>query len=166
MAKTATAQKSASAKSGNRTPADRRTVTPTPEAEKSAAAKANSAADTAKKRVAQEASKAQNTAADHAEDSADQIKEAGDAFDSGSWAQEATHRIADNLSEAAQSMRNADFAAIQDDVTDFARRQPLVFFGGAALLGFAAARMLKASDRAEHDSHVADHSDHGTWGRL
>ncbi len=138
---------------GATTSLDRGTSMPAPEAEKTDAGKDGmvaSARETIKEQIDTGSDKVRQSAANLAQDSADQVKEAGDAFDSGSWARMATHRIADNLSDAANSMREADLDALQDDLTAFARRQPLLFFGGAALLGFAAARMLKASERAEH----------------
>lgn len=63
---------------------------------------------------------------------------------------EVAGQFAENISNAA---RNADFGAIQNDVSEFARKNPLLFFGGAAALGFVAGRMLKSSERAEmaHD---------------
>jgi hypothetical protein len=110
-----------------------------------------SMAQSAKARVAAEAEKAQSAAADQVNSRAEQIKEAGEAFDDGSFARRATDSLADNLTRAAQSIRTTDLGGLQQDLTHFARRQPLMFFGGAALLGFAAARMLKATDRG-HDS--------------
>ncbi|MEY8838081.1 hypothetical protein AB9K41_03460, partial [Cribrihabitans sp. XS_ASV171] len=58
------------------------------------------------------------------------------------------------LTHAASAVRDADFNSIQEDLTVFARRNPLLFFGGAALLGFVAARALKASERHDDDGYA------------
>jgi hypothetical protein len=63
----------------------------------------------------------------------------------------AAEQVARGLDEAAQSIRNADPGALGDDLATFARRQPVVFFGAAALLGFAASQVLKTSGRTGDD---------------
>jgi hypothetical protein len=42
-------------------------------------------------------------------------------------------------------IREQSIEDVVDGVTDFARRQPMMFFGGSVLAGFALARFLKAS---------------------
>lgn len=131
---------------------DRRTVAPTPDDVKAQAGSDDeSVAETARKAASDKARAAKDAAADAAREQADRVREAGESFDADSFAHAATDRIADNLHEAARSIRTADLSHLADDLATFARRQPLLFFGGAALLGFAAGRMLKASERAEHD---------------
>jgi len=49
------------------------------------------------------------------------------------------------LERAAQYVRTADPKQALRDVESFARREPAIFFGGAFLLGLAAARFLKSS---------------------
>lgn len=133
-------------------PRDQRTIAPTPESLKTQQqADDDGMAGLARKATAEQAAAAQDTAATHASEQAERVREAGESFDAGSFAHAASERIADNLSEAARSIRDTDLNHLTDDLASFARRQPLLFFGGAALLGFAAGRMLKASERAEHD---------------
>lgn len=55
---------------------------------------------------------------------------------------------ADAMADLADSLRDRDLGQIADELGDFARRNPVGFLGGAALLGFAGARMAKASRRA------------------
>jgi hypothetical protein len=43
-------------------------------------------------------------------------------------------------------------------VEDFARRQPVAFIGGAALLGFLASRFLKSSTERRHPSYSSAHT--------
>lgn len=122
-----------------------------------------SVTEAAKERAAEEARHAREAAAETARETAEEMREAGEAFDPDSFARQITDRVAEDLSHAAQSMRSADLGNLADDLSDFARRQPALFYGGAALLGFAAARMLKASERAEQgDRHDYEASD--PWG--
>lgn len=148
-------------------PRDQRTVAPTPASVKDKAkAKTDEKAgddgvvETARKATAEQAEAAKETAAEHASEQAERMRDAADSFDADSFAHAATGRLADGLGEAARSIRDSDLSHVVEDVSDFARRQPLLFFGGAALLGFAAGRMLKASERADHD-----HSHHASYGR-
>lgn len=78
---------------------------------------------------------------------AEQIRNAGHEFGDDSYQAQAAEYLASNLSQAAEMIRGKDLGALVDDVTLFARRNPALFLGGAALLGFAAARLMKASER-------------------
>lgn len=57
------------------------------------------------------------------------------------WVEQA----ADEVRRISESLRDRDLKTIYEDVGNFARRQPALFIGGTALLGFAAARLAKAS---------------------
>jgi hypothetical protein len=147
-------------------PPDRRTVAPTPDRGNAGGDESKggdrSMLDTARDRAEAEAHRARETAAGTAHDTAEQVREAGEAFGEDSFARAATDRVAEQLDQAARTMREADLRDMGDDLAAFARRQPLLFFGGAALLGFAAARLLKASERADDDRHAWDGDD---WNR-
>ena len=51
---------------------------------------------------------------------------------------------ADKADDVAQYLRETDTRQIISNVEDTARRQPLLFIGGAFLLGLAASRLIKA----------------------
>ena len=51
---------------------------------------------------------------------------------------------ADGLERVSSTLRTRDLNSMLRSTEDFARRQPLVFFLGAAAAGFLAARFLKA----------------------
>lgn len=55
---------------------------------------------------------------------------------------------ADGLERLSDTLRGKDIDGVMRDVNDFARQQPALFFGAAALAGFLALRFLKASDPA------------------
>ncbi len=140
-------------------PRDQRTIAPTPEAVKARAEGRGDGEDIAGqalKATTETAEAAKDGAAARASQEAARLREAADGVDPGSLAHAATERLAESLGEAAHSIRHRDLGAdlghVTDDLAAFARRQPLLFFGGAALLGFAAGRMFKASERADHAS--------------
>lgn len=126
-------------------------------------------ADTAKSKAASVAENAKEGAADRAAKEADNVRRAGAAFEDNPLAREAANRIADNLSHVAHALRDSDLATLKTDVTEFARRNPVVFFGGAAALGFLAARSIKASERAEpwnEEELLAEPVGEPNWGQM
>ena len=94
---------------------------------------------------------------DSAATAADAASAAAAEFDPDSLQHQLTGQVAAHLRGVAGSIGEADIQTVANDVQRFARQNPLMFLGGAALLGFAAARFLKASDRtqpAPHHAHV------------
>jgi hypothetical protein len=57
-------------------------------------------------------------------------------------------KAADNLDRFAQYLREQDPKRLLNDVQNFGRRQPALLIGGAFLLGFAGARIIKTSMNA------------------
>jgi hypothetical protein len=53
---------------------------------------------------------------------------------------------AEQLDRFSAYLRNTDVDELWSEVEGFARRQPAIFLGGALLLGFFGARLLRASD--------------------
>jgi hypothetical protein len=54
-------------------------------------------------------------------------------------------KAANSLDRVARYLREQDSKQLLDDVQNFGRRQPALLIGGAFLLGFAGARVLKTS---------------------
>lgn len=149
----------AQTEAGNPTP-DLRSAEPTlkdeaavqaQSAKRAALDAAGEAVEAARSGVEAHADRARAGVSQEVDDAAGSIREAGRAFEPGSMANSAAESLADNLTHAASAVRSADLGSLQADVTEFARRNPLVFFGGAAVLGFMAGRLLKASERAEYE---------------
>jgi hypothetical protein len=104
-------------------------------------AEAASRADTAKESVADEMSgisSALRTAAREMRDGSPQERTFG--------------QIADGLADASEAMRDKDLGEMVGDLASFARRNPMVFIGGAVLVGFVATRFAVASDPAARQS--------------
>ena len=55
------------------------------------------------------------------------------------------HGAAAQLEDAAKMLRHRNLDDLLDGIGSFARSQPVVFFGGAMLAGFALTRFLKSS---------------------
>lgn len=73
------------------------------------------------------------------------LRVAADEMRSGSVQARVFAQMAESLADASDTIEQKDLSGIMDGATDFARRNPLIFLGGAALLGFAATRFAKAS---------------------
>jgi hypothetical protein len=55
------------------------------------------------------------------------------------------HEAADRLQRASSAVRNQSVEEIITAIDDFARRQPVAFFGGSVLAGFVLSRFLKST---------------------
>jgi ElaB/YqjD/DUF883 family membrane-anchored ribosome-binding protein len=69
--------------------------------------------------------------------------------------------LADRSERLGSYLRQADGDQILRDVEDFARRQPWVFVGGSAIVGFLAARCMKASSSSRYQSREGAYSSGG-----
>ncbi|MGB3555130.1 MAG: hypothetical protein WBA25_10885 [Jannaschia sp.] len=105
------------------------------DAAKTIAAEARSQADAAKSTVADEISGISSA-----------LRTAADEMRTGSPQERTFGQLADGLADASDAMRDKDLGTMVRDLSDFARRNPLVFLGGAALVGFVATRFAKATD--------------------
>lgn len=120
--------------------------------------RAQGVADTATTEAAKYADQAKGAAADELKGVASALRTAADEMRSGSPQERTFSQIADSLADASDSMRDKDLGEMVGAVTDFAKRNPAIFLGSAALIGFAATRFAKASGnggsaRARHDSY-------------
>ncbi|MCR8826698.1 hypothetical protein [Pseudosulfitobacter koreensis] len=106
---------------------------------------ARKAADTVSAQASGYADQAKQTAADEVKDVASALRTAADELRSGSPQERTFSQIADGLADASDAVRGKDLSEIVNDVNGFAKRNPLMFLGGAALVGFAATRFAKAS---------------------
>ncbi len=61
--------------------------------------------------------------------------------------------VADSLNRPSQAIRNRDTSQLMNDISGFAKRNPALFLGGAALVGFAISRFAKASSTRSSQSY-------------
>lgn len=119
---------------------------------------ASKAAETARKavkdttdatlgKVADKVSATQSAAADRIRKSAEAMNAASSRYPEGSIEREAAERIARTLNSTASQVGSVDIQSVASELDQFARRHPAIFAGCAALVGFAAARAMKASAR-------------------
>jgi len=107
---------------------------------------AEDVADTVAERAKSEAASARDTAAAEAQKAANAAEAAAGELDEGSMQAQALESVARRIDELAEQVRHTDIDRAARMIGDAARRNPLVFIAGAALVGFAATRFLKARD--------------------
>ena len=99
--------------------------------------------------VKSQANDAKATVADEVKDVAMALRRAASDLRGGSAQERTLGQIASTLADASEQLRDKDLGEIMQAASRVARENPLLFLGGAALLGFAASRYAKASsDRA------------------
>jgi uncharacterized protein YjbJ (UPF0337 family) len=100
----------------------------------SAAAEVQARAEGAKDTLAKEVSSVGNA-----------LRKASEELRSGSPQEQAFATAASSLADMADSIQGQDMGTLLSNASAFAKRNPIAFLGGAALLGFAGARLAKAS---------------------
>ncbi len=108
---------------------------------------AQEAATQAAEHVKGQAEQARIGAADEMSSVASSLRKAADDMRGGSPQERTVGQLAHSLADMSDTLRDKDLGEMAADVSAFARRNPLMFLGGAALVGFAAMRFGKASDR-------------------
>lgn len=117
-----------------------------------AASRLAQARDAAVTGAAAGAETAKDRAADEVSAIATALRRASDELRDGSPQERTFGQIAETLADMSDGVRDKDMRDIVQDVSGFARRNPLAFLGGAALLGFAATRFAKAGQDADADT--------------
>ena len=88
--------------------------------------------------------------ADEVKDVASALRRASEELRGGSAQERTLGQIADTIADASDSIRDKDIGEILALVSRKGRENPILFLGGAALLGFAASRYAKASGNQTH----------------
>ncbi len=73
------------------------------------------------------------------------LREAASGLSTGSVAERSLGHIATSFADASESLEGKDLGELVSAASDLAKRNPMVFIGGAIFLGFAASRFMKAS---------------------
>lgn len=125
---------------------------------------AEAGVDKATQRVSDEAERGKNRAAGAVADTAGALEEAAASAKEGSPQQQLLSEAARGLSSIADRIEGRSVGEMVGDLSDFARRNPVAFLGGAALAGFAISRFARASNRnrsqsrSEADAHSGRHA--------
>ncbi len=120
-------------------------------------AQAKDVADTVTAQASGYADQARDAVADEVKTVSSALRSAAKEMSSGSASERTFSQIADGLADASEAMRDKDLGQIVHTLNDFAKRNPMVFLGSAALLGFAATRFAKASGHSvSHNSTSGD----------
>jgi hypothetical protein len=113
---------------------------------------ASDAASAARDMGREQTDRAKEAVADEVSSVAHALRTAADDLREGSAQERTFAQIADTLADAAETIRGKDLGEMVQEATQIARRHPMAFLGGAALLGFTAVRFAKAS-RDGDDTH-------------
>lgn len=108
------------------------------------------AADAARGMAAEQTERAKSAVAEEVSSVAHALRTAADDLREGSAQERTFAQIADTLADTAEAIRGKDLGQMMQEATDMARRHPMTFLGGAALLGFTAVRFAKASREGDH----------------
>ena len=85
--------------------------------------------------------------------------------DASSIAATVTDRVADRLETISRSVEGKDFDTLIRDTQDFGRRNPAMFLGIAAAIGFLAARFAKSSTQQRWDGDWSADGGRGDFAR-
>lgn len=134
---------------------DSKTIAPSksPEETKGNGIKASATdmAQTAKAAISDQAEAAKSTAASEVDGIASAFRKAADELRDDSPQARTFRQLSTGLADFSDTIRGKDFSELTRDVSTFARRNPVVFLGGAVLLGLAASRFAKASEHSDDD---------------
>jgi gas vesicle protein len=102
---------------------------------------------------------AKEDVATEVKDVAEALRHAADELREGSAQERTLGQIAGGIADAADAIRDKDLGEIVEMTSNLGRRNPALFLGGAAFLGFVASRYVKASAHGANDAtHTAkDH---------
>ena len=106
---------------------------------------ARDATETAKSKIEATTAQARDGIASEMQDTAAALRRAAQEVRDGSPQGSTFSYLADGLADMADSVKGQNVSDLFGIVNDFARRNPVAFLGGAALLGFATSRFAKAS---------------------
>jgi hypothetical protein len=128
-------------------------------------------ADLAKEEVSAVADKARSMAADQKDMLAEQVGGMAEAIDRAASELETSNGpsaqyariIADNAQKLSATIRDNSVDDLLGIAQDFGRRQPALFVGAAALLGFAASRFVTASAKRREEQQSATVPDNGGY---
>ncbi len=112
--------------------------------------------DAARQHANQTGEDAKNTVADHVQSAANATEAAREELRPDLPVDPIMDTAVEALSQAAQHLRHTDISTLAQEAGDFAKRNPALVLGGAALIGFAAARFLKAGPAEPPSKQSAD----------
>jgi uncharacterized protein YjbJ (UPF0337 family) len=104
--------------------------------------------DEAVSEVRTQANEAKDNVAGEVKDVATALRRAAEDLRSGSAQERTLGQVANGIADASDALRDKDLGEMVTSVSKIARDNPVLFLGGAMLLGFAASRYAKAT--SEH----------------
>lgn len=108
--------------------------------------------------VRSQADDAKASVADDVNDVANALRKASQDLRNGSAQERTLGQIANGLADASDALRDKDLGEIMGAISKIARQNPMLFLGGAVMLGFAASRFAKASTSQPGESTLGSSS--------
>lgn len=112
--------------------------------------------NTARTKATEMASDMRDGALHQADKAAIAARDRAEQFEAQSVQALAMGVLADTITRTTELVRDKPVDALIEEASDFARRNPAIVLGGAALLGFAAARFLKSGATPDGPAHSDD----------
>ncbi|WP_322889676.1 MULTISPECIES: hypothetical protein [unclassified Yoonia] len=106
--------------------------------------KAQDAAGKVSEHMTDAADKTRSGAARNVKQMAEALHTASDQLDDNSTQRRMFDVVADNLEQVSDALTRKDMGEMMRDLNQMARKHPFAFLGGAALVGFAATRLMTA----------------------
>jgi hypothetical protein len=98
--------------------------------------------------VADKADEAKDAAVDEIDRTAHGLEVAADEMQGSPVQQDLLREAADGLKQISHAMQGKSLGEMVEELSDFGRRNPLAYLGGATMAGFALARFARASTPA------------------
>ncbi|PVA11334.1 hypothetical protein DC366_06240 [Pelagivirga sediminicola] len=124
---------------------------------------AQDAASAVREEAMRRADSAKSGVADEVSDVASGLRKAAEDMRSGSPQERTIGQIAGGLADMSEAIRDKDLGEMAGELSDFAKRNPLLFIGGIALAGFAATRFATASARRDDRGNTQDGDDRAPY---
>lgn len=120
-------------------------------------ARADATMSAAREEAMHRADGAKSSIAAEISDVARALRSASGEMRDRSTSRRAVDWVADSLDTMSDAMRSRETSRLMSDFGSFARRNPALFLGGAALVGFAISRFAKASAHRPADQMRHEH---------
>ncbi len=119
---------------------------------------AQGAASAVREEATRRAEETKSGVANEVADVASALRKAADDMRDGSPQERTFGQIASSLADVSDSIRGKDLGEMANEISGFAKRNPMLFLGGIALAGFAATRFATASARRDDAANASSNA--------
>lgn len=124
---------------------------------------ARSALDEARSAAADKGAEIKDVALHEIDRTADGLAAAAAELEGSPLQHDLLHEAAEGLKQISRAMQGKSIGTMVEEFSDFGRRNPLAYLGGAALAGFALARFAQAAGSAASTDDAGDEGAQARW---